>query len=210
MGYGILEPSQDRRIIFVTSLFRSLGQRWLVEHGKRASVEELALQSILDKFTGDAREPLLPCALAVSRFKPTSAEGDLHLATLMSKVSEYYMDLQEPKKALKTLKKCLSLREKHSDPDSDTRKGLVQETKQAIEKAGVLAAQMKKNVSHPSKTTRQFDEEKQFLELERAMPNGTTAIWFERPATSLPAGWPRVNTTGLIAQLQCTNASSVG
>ncbi|KAH7120138.1 hypothetical protein B0J13DRAFT_568367 [Dactylonectria estremocensis] len=164
-GYGILEPSQDRRIIFMTSLFRSLGQRWLVEHGKKASVEDLALQSILDKFTGDARESLLPCALAVCKFKPISAEGNLHLATLMLKVSEYYMDLQEPKKALKPLEQCLTLREKHSD--SETRKDLVEETKQAIEKAGALAAQMKKD-PHLSKATRQFDEEKQLLELEKS------------------------------------------
>ncbi|KAH7133732.1 hypothetical protein EDB81DRAFT_805040 [Dactylonectria macrodidyma] len=164
--YGIIEPSQDRRIIFMTALFRSLGQQWLAAHGKKASVEELTLHSVLDKFTGDARESLLPCALAVCKFKPSSAESSLHLATLMSKVSEYYMDLGEPKKALKPLEQCLSLREKHSD--TDTTKALVQETKQAIENASTQAAKKKKGVSLPIKATRQFDEENQFLELEKS------------------------------------------
>ncbi|KAH7137368.1 hypothetical protein B0J13DRAFT_597107 [Dactylonectria estremocensis] len=164
--YDIVEPSQDRRIIFITTFFRSLGQRWLAENGEKASVEELALHSVLYKFAGDARESLLPCALAVCKFKPSSPESSLELATLMSKVSDYYMELKEPKKALKSLEQCLSLREKH--PDSETTKALVQETKQAIGNAGVMAAQMKKDVPRPSKASCQLDEEKQFLELEKS------------------------------------------
>ncbi|KAF7541977.1 hypothetical protein G7Z17_g11846 [Cylindrodendrum hubeiense] len=168
--YGVVEPSQDRRIFYITSLFRLLGQKWLADHGKKTQVEELALHIILRKFKEESRDALLPCALAVLKFQLTSTESKRDLATLLSRVSEYYIHLEQPHKALAHLEECLASRKK--EPDLEKREALVEETKRAFENARELASRSntKKSLAGTGKRSSRkgFEDDKQFLELEKS------------------------------------------
>lgn len=170
--YGMVEPSQDRRIFFMTPKFRSFGHAWLVEHEKQTSIEELALTIMLQKFKGDTREVLLPCALVILKFQPTSTESKCDLAALLFQVSEYYVELMQPRRALKFLEKCLSLRQK--DSNSNTAQALIEETKRAIEKANdlMLPSDKRISVSETGKSfdNKEFQEDKHFLEIETKDP----------------------------------------
>ncbi|KPM38862.1 hypothetical protein AK830_g7714 [Neonectria ditissima] len=139
-AYGVVEPQVDRRLFYITPLFRDLARTWLAKHSdERASTEELALYAVLRNYNPETAETLLPCALAVMAFQTTSTQSKRDMATLLFRVSQHCMQLGRYRKAIQCLERCLKLRE--ADQDSDKKQALVEETKQAMAQAVNLLSQ---------------------------------------------------------------------
>ncbi|KAH6886788.1 putative kinesin [Thelonectria olida] len=138
--YGIVEPSLDRSMLCVTALFRRCAQEWLANHAKeRSDIEAMLLSLVCDKFTEDMVEVLLPCALAVLKFEPSSAQAKRDMATLLFKVSQHHQQIGQYQKGLGCLQRCLALRE--GSVDAENGRDLIEETKKAIQNIKLLESQ---------------------------------------------------------------------
>ncbi|KAK7423679.1 hypothetical protein QQX98_000869 [Neonectria punicea] len=139
---GIIEPQEDRRLFYITPMFRQLAQNWLAQHiSEKTSTEEWVLSATLQKFNSETAETLLPCALAAMNLQPASTQSKRDLAALLFRVSQHYVQLAQYRKALQCLERCLSLRE--ADRESEMKQALIEETKRAIAQANSLLSRPK-------------------------------------------------------------------
>lgn len=103
--YGFAEPSQDRPILRVAPLFRQFARTWLAKNpDKKAPTEESLITAVCKRFVQYAREVMLLCALAVLRFEPASAPAKREKEDVQLKVSNYYVEIRQLKKARCMLK----------------------------------------------------------------------------------------------------------
>ncbi|RYP60580.1 hypothetical protein DL771_010471 [Monosporascus sp. 5C6A] len=165
---GMVEPSADGRVFTVTPIVRKCVQKRLTKTREKESVEAQALFIMCGKFDKFAEKDqdiseLLPCALAVLKFRPTSAEGKRHLATLENRVGNYYAHLGYHLLAQKHLERCLRLLKKDPDKKGD----LVGETRRGIERVkGQLDLSKSKSETpvNTGTTARQKNEAERELE----------------------------------------------
>ncbi|RYP44909.1 hypothetical protein DL768_008685 [Monosporascus sp. mg162] len=173
---GMVEPSSNGRVYTVTPIVRKCVQDWLAKmREKKESVEEQALFIMCDRFNKSTEKDhdiseLLPCALAMLKFQPTSTEGRRHLATLENRVGNYYAYLGYHLPALEHLERCLRLREE----DPNKKDSLVDETRRDIEKVKsqhTLSKSKSETLANTGATARQkYEAEWELKKLEK--PDG--------------------------------------
>ncbi|RYP86818.1 hypothetical protein DL770_004851 [Monosporascus sp. CRB-9-2] len=172
---GMVEPSADERVYTVTPIVRKCVRKRLAKTREKESVEVQALSIMCDKFDKFAEKDhdiseLLPCALAVLKFRPTSTEGKRYLATLENRVGNYYAYLGYHLLALERLERCLRLRKE----DPNKKDNLIDETVRDINKVKSQLAlpRSKSETSANTGTTahQEYEVERELKKLEK--PDG--------------------------------------
>ncbi|KAH6689853.1 hypothetical protein F5X68DRAFT_254489 [Plectosphaerella plurivora] len=91
----------DRSSYRVPKFSRACAQRWLEGRpAKRPPIENMVLQQVLAAWKWEKLCPVLPLALAVSRFQPTSTTGRQALETIRARLSKK-KEVDEANKALR-------------------------------------------------------------------------------------------------------------
>ena len=129
---GMVEPSTDNRVHTITATIRRCIYKKLEKSKTRNTFEVQALHIMCERFaeTDEDKSDLIPCALAVLRFQPTSKEARANLATLEHRVGSYYDSQGYYREALNHFKACLKLCEGGPGEHGD----LAEQVKKAIEK----------------------------------------------------------------------------
>ncbi|KAK7750531.1 hypothetical protein SLS62_007507 [Diatrype stigma] len=129
---GMVEPSSDNRVHTITTTIRRCIHKKLEKSKERNMIEVQALHIMCERFaeTEEDKSDLIPCALAVLRFQPTSKEARKNLATLEHRVGSYYDSQGYYREALNHFKECLKLCEGGPGEHRD----LAEQAKKAIEK----------------------------------------------------------------------------
>lgn len=163
--YGIVEPSKDRPILRVTPLFRKCARTWLAsDTEKKSSTEEMLIAAVCDRFGNHAQESMLPCALSVLNFKPSSTRAKRVTADLHLKVSAYYVEVRQLKKAKKHAEECLKLRQ--AEPDSEKKAASVKDAEDVMAniKARITQAKGEKPKKGASRGLQDVEEQLQALQ----------------------------------------------
>lgn len=167
--HGAVEPSADDNVFCVTAMVRKCARLWLDKNeNERHCAEAQAMHVMCTKFNNDdeSAEDLLPCALAVLKFRPVTKSDAQKAATLALKVARYYLSLKQCPAALKCLEQqCLPLLRQAGDESPPK---LMEEANAAIQEVKDMMAANKTLPSSRTAPRSLTEAQKQLQEAERS------------------------------------------